>query len=434
MSKKILPLKKHYSLRQEDKGRKVRAIKHAAKRAARHPYVAVPFVTVSVLMLLSVIVILIVGGGKPHLRSSDTHVAIINYDKQTHTLPTREKTVGDILHRAEVPMRDGDVVEPGLDTEVVSDNFRINVYRAVPVTIVDNGKKTFVFSAAKTPRSIVKQAGIEVYPEDRLDMLPVDNFLVEGSIGERVVVRRATAVNLNLYGTQLTLRTQAETVGQLLAEKNIKLEPGDTLQPSAETRLKTNDQVFVLRGGVVIETAEEEIPMPREVVEDASLSFGTQVVRQQGTTGRMLVTYEVNPVTGERRKIQEVPVVEAVPHIVARGKAVQIPSDKQAVMAAAGIAPSDYAYVDFIMSHESGWCPTKVQGQYGSCPPYAPETIPTNRGYGLGQATPGSKMSSFGADWKTNPVTQLKWAVSYVNGRYKSWQAAYDHWQAKRWW
>lgn len=427
MRKKMHLLKKRYTLRPE---RKMRVIKHVARR----PFVAVPFVTISVLMLLSVIAIMLFSDGKPQLRSTDTHVVIINHDDVEQTLPTREKTVGDILKRAEITINEGDVVEPSLDTEVVSDNFRINVYRGVPVTIVDRGKKTFAFSAAKTPRSIVKQAGIEVYPEDRLDLLPVDNFLVEGSIGERVVIRRATAVNLNLYGTQLSLRTQAETVADLLKEKGIKLNPGDTVQPAANTRIAANGQVFVLRQGVTIEFAEEEVPMPRQIVEDASLSFGTQVLRQQGSGGRKLVTYQVDAYTGERKKIQEVMLVEAVPHIVARGKAVQIPEDKQAVMAAAGIAPSDYAYVDFIISHESGWCPTKLQGQIGYCPPYAPETIPSGLGYGLGQATPGTKMAPYGADWKTSAVTQLKWAIAYTNARYKSWAAAYEYWQSHRNW
>ncbi|HEU4984038.1 MAG TPA: ubiquitin-like domain-containing protein, partial [Nitrososphaera sp.] len=373
-------------------------------------------------------------GGKPQLKTTDTHVVIINHDDTEQSLPTRAKTVGEVLERASIKLNEGDIVEPGTDTEVVSDNFRINVYRAVPVTIVDRGKKTFAYSAAKTPRSIVKQAGIEVYPEDRLDLLPVDNFLVEASIGQRLVVKRATAVNLNLYGTQLNLRTQATTVKELLEEKNIKLSKGDTVQPELNSSLKANSQVFVLREGIKIEFAEEEIAMPRQIIEDTSLSFGTVVTRQQGAAGRRLVTYQVDTKTGERKKIQEVTVVDAVPLIVARGKAVQIPSDKQAVMAAAGIAASDFPYVDFIMSHESGWCPTKLQGQIGYCPPYAPEVIPTNKGYGLGQATPGTKMASFGSDWKTSAVTQLKWAASYTKGRYGTWEAAYNFWQDRHYW
>jgi uncharacterized protein YabE (DUF348 family) len=320
---------------------------------------------------------------------------------------------------------------------VVSDNFRINVYRGVPVTIVDAGKKTFAFSAAKTPRSIVKQAGIEVYPEDNLLLLPTDNFLVEGSIGERVVIERAIPVNVNIYGTQVALRTRAHTVGELMKEREIKLQPTDTLQPDADTALTSNIQIFLIRKGTQIATAEVAIDMPTHIVEDASLSFGTTVLRQQGSPGKKLVTYQLQLENGKeisRRAIQEVVTTPAVTKIIARGKAVQIPSDKQAVMAAAGIPASDYPYVDFVISHESGWCPTKLQGQIGYCPPYAPDSIPSGLGYGLGQATPGTKMSSFGADWKTSAVTQLKWATSYAKGRYGSWQAAYNFWQNNSYW
>jgi uncharacterized protein YabE (DUF348 family) len=424
---KLFQVKKSYAVQ---KRKKVRII----RRAAGHPAVAIPLLTISILMFLSVVAILAFSGGRPQLRSTDTHVVIINHDNAEQSLPTREKTVGDILERAEIEINEGDVVEPALETEVVSDNFRINVYRGVPVTIVDRDRKISVHSAAKTPRSIVKQAGIEVYPEDRLEMSPAENFLVEGSIGQRLVIKRATAVALNLYGTQLSLRTQAETVGELLEEKNIQLAEGDTVQPGLGTPLKSGDQVFVLREGIKIEFAEEEIPMPEQIVEDHNLSFGTQVLRQQGSAGKRLVTYQVDENTGERKKIQEIDIVEAVPQIIARGQAVQIPDDKRSVMAAAGIAPSDYPYVDFIISHESGWCPTKLQGQIGYCPPYAPETIPSNLGYGLGQATPGTKMSLYGSDWKTNAVTQLEWAISYVNGRYGSWEEAYNFWQTNRWW
>jgi hypothetical protein len=47
--------------------------------------------------------------------------------------------------------------------------------------------------------------------------------------------------------------------------------------------------------------------------------------------------------------------------------------------------------------------------------------------YGLGQAYPGSKMARFGADWRTNPVTQLRWMIAYIHGRYGSACRALDH-------
>jgi uncharacterized protein YabE (DUF348 family) len=407
---------------------------HKLKRAARHPLVTVPLVTFSVLFLLSALGLIIFNGGSPTLRPIDSNIVIVNHDDQEQTVPTRARTVGELLERLNITLNEGDVVEPSADTEIVSDNFRVNVYRGVPVTIVDGDNKTFTFSAAATPRSIVKQAGIEVYPEDDLSLLPTENFLIEGSIGQRVVIDRAVPVNVNIYGTQVMMRTHAETVGELLEERDIKLNSGDTVQPTKGVAITPNMQIFILREGVKIESVEEIVPMPEVIQEDASLSFGATVLRQQGSPGKKLVTYQVDTNTGERKKIQEVAIVPAVPQIVARGKAVQIPTDKQAVMAAAGIPVGDYPYVDFIISHESGWCPTKLQGQVGYCPPYAPAVIPTNKGYGLGQATPGTKMAAFGADWKTSAVTQLKWATSYAKGRYGSWQAAYNFWQARHYW
>jgi len=47
--------------------------------------------------------------------------------------------------------------------------------------------------------------------------------------------------------------------------------------------------------------------------------------------------------------------------------------------------------------------------------------------YGIPQALPGSKMASAGPDWRTNPATQIRWMISYVNERYGGSCAAYHH-------
>jgi len=38
--------------------------------------------------------------------------------------------------------------------------------------------------------------------------------------------------------------------------------------------------------------------------------------------------------------------------------------------------------------------------------------------YGIPQALPGSKMASAGADWQTNPATQIKWGLGYIKDIY----------------
>lgn len=295
---------------------------HVVHRAVRHPAVAIPLATFSILLLLVTLGLIILGGGKSAFKPSGTSIVILTDDGQERTVPTRARTVGDLLQRISVTLNEGDVVEPSQETEIGSDNFRVNVYRATPVTIVDGDSKVFTFSAAATPRSIVKQAGIEVYPEDELLMLPTENFLQEGSIGPRLVIVRATPVNVNLYGTPVTMRTQAKTVGDLLEERNIHLDPEDTVQPTQGVAIQPNMQIFLLRKGTQISTVEEEIPMPIETVEDNSLSIGTKAVRQQGSPGKRLVTYQIqleNEQEVSRTPIQTVEVVPAVKHIEAIG-------------------------------------------------------------------------------------------------------------------
>jgi hypothetical protein len=53
--------------------------------------------------------------------------------------------------------------------------------------------------------------------------------------------------------------------------------------------------------------------------------------------------------------------------------------------------------------------------------------------YGIPQALPGSKMASAGADWRTNPITQIKWGLGYINGRYGSACKAWSHWLSHHW-
>lgn len=38
--------------------------------------------------------------------------------------------------------------------------------------------------------------------------------------------------------------------------------------------------------------------------------------------------------------------------------------------------------------------------------------------YGIPQALPGSKMATAGADWATNPATQITWGLGYIQARY----------------
>ncbi|MCX4739476.1 aggregation-promoting factor C-terminal-like domain-containing protein [Streptomyces antibioticus] len=80
---------------------------------------------------------------------------------------------------------------------------------------------------------------------------------------------------------------------------------------------------------------------------------------------------------------------------------------------------AQYKAFSNIVSHESGWNVKATNSSSGA--------------YGLVQALPASKMASAGSDWKTNPATQIKWGLDYMNSRYGSPVAAWNFWQSHGW-
>jgi hypothetical protein len=80
---------------------------------------------------------------------------------------------------------------------------------------------------------------------------------------------------------------------------------------------------------------------------------------------------------------------------------------------------TQFACFDKIIQRESSWNPRA--------------TNPSSGAYGLPQALPARKMASAGADWRTNPTTQIRWAISYMEDRYGSPCGAWRFWQSRHW-
>jgi Transglycosylase SLT domain len=83
-----------------------------------------------------------------------------------------------------------------------------------------------------------------------------------------------------------------------------------------------------------------------------------------------------------------------------------------------GFSTSQFGCLDNIWSRESGW-------RYNAAN--------ASGAYGIPQALPGSKMATAGADWLTNPATQIKWGLGYIQSRYGTPCQAWAAWQAQGW-
>jgi resuscitation-promoting factor RpfB len=85
------------------------------------------------------------------------------------------------------------------------------------------------------------------------------------------------------------------------------------------------------------------------------------------------------------------------------------------MMGAFGFPPQTYfSCLNNIWNRESGWV-YNAQNPSGA--------------YGIPQALPGSKMASAGADWATDPATQIRWGLGYIKSTYGNPCSAWAFWE-----
>jgi hypothetical protein len=88
----------------------------------------------------------------------------------------------------------------------------------------------------------------------------------------------------------------------------------------------------------------------------------------------------------------------------------------QGMVSARGWGDEQFSCLVSLWNKESGWRVNAMN--------------PSSGAYGIPQSYPGNKMASVGADWKTNPATQITWGLNYISARYGSPCGAWSHSEA----
>ena len=342
---------------------------------------------------------------------------------------TRATNLSDAFKEADITLDPQDLVEPGLDHELVASNYDINVYRARPVTIVDGSVRQKVLSPYQTAPQIAQQAGITLYPEDQAD---VDVSTVNAGyqdVGLQVTVDRAMPFTFVLYGKTMTARTQATTVEAMLKEKDITLGVNDRVSVDGSTAISPDLTVRVWREGKQTVTVDEEVSFETETIKDADRPTSYKEVKTPGTKGSRSVTYEVTVQDGQevaRTEIASLVTKEPVKQVEVVGSKLPTPTNPTEAQALGHQMMLDFGYGEDqwpclynLWMRESGWRTTAGNVSSGA--------------YGIPQALPASKMAVYGADYLTNASVQITWGLNYIKGRYSTPCGAWDSFQAKGW-
>lgn len=253
--------------------------------------------------------------------SDDNHLITV-YDRGVQrAFLTKEKTLNKALQQEGIELDDRDVVEPSRDEELIASEYKVNIYRARPVTVVDGITRIRIMTPYQTPSQIVKAAGVLFYTEDQADMSRSTDLVGDGA-GLQLNIKRATPFIFDLYGKRIEARTQAKTVGDMLIEKNIKLGEIDRVSLPLSTPIANGIEVRVWREGKQTVTIDQPVAYAEEKIYDADRPLGYRAIQTKGVPGTRAVTYEVEIKDGievSRKEIASVATKQPTIQVLAIG-------------------------------------------------------------------------------------------------------------------
>ena len=348
---------------------------------------------------------------------------VLEVDGSASTVTAFGRTVADVLAGSGVEVAAHDSVSPALDV-VLRSGDRVVVDRAKAVQVEVDGEPRTVWTTARTVGDVVDELGL------RDPQVSVSRSAAVG----RDVLRLSTLkqVHVAIDGATQDLATTGLTVREALQQAGVVLGDHDVVSVPLDAAVVDGLVILVTRVQTVI--GSQAVTVPFQVVrqDDASLLRGREVVATRGQEGQQVVTYEAYLVDGVeigrtvlaqsvlaapvdqvvRVGTQELPQVASVEPGTARAIGLEM-------VLARGWDQQEFACLDSLWTKESNWRVNAANTSSGA--------------YGIPQALPGSKMASAGADWQTNPATQIAWGLSYIAGRYSTPCGAWSFFQARNW-
>ncbi|MDO5727695.1 MAG: G5 domain-containing protein [Bowdeniella nasicola] len=236
------------------------------------------------------------------------------------------------------------------------------------------------------------------------------------------------------------------SLAEALADVGIVVGPFDEINVPLATTAREGMEVNITRNASGTLTEEKITEFDTIEEPDPSLPAGQREVVSEGQEGIVRTAFMVYTSAGEetrRDELASVVVQEAEDRVVRVGTGPggsggrpptpgEIPTDNfppvspgsaqeiaQKLLPSYGWDDSQFTCLQTLWQRESGW-------NYRA-------TNPSTGAYGIPQALPGSKMASAGADWRTNPATQIKWGLGYIRGRYATPCGALNFFHAHSW-
>ncbi|MFD7816009.1 ubiquitin-like domain-containing protein [Streptomyces sp. NPDC059785] len=247
-------------------------------------------------LLPQALVVAFLAGGTSAFVAEDKAVEL-NVDGEPRTLHTFADDVSGLLTEEGVDVGGHDLVAPGPGTELTSGD-AIAVRYGRPVRLTLDGQRRRMWTTARTVDEVLHQLGVR--PQGAYVSAARSRPI--GRAGMTLEVRTERTVTIMADGRARTIRTNAATVRETVAQAGITLHGQDTTSVPPGSFPRDGQTVTVLRITGTREIREEPIRFETRRTQDPELFQGTEVVERAGRPGARRVTYALRTVNGVRQK------------------------------------------------------------------------------------------------------------------------------------
>ena len=169
----------------------------------------------------------------------------------------------------------------------------IHVQRAAALTVQPTGAQPVTLhTTSPTVGEALREGGFTLYLADKVNPdlgTPVQD-------GQVVTIDRAVPVTVVADGRHLHTRTHRKTVADTLAEVQVSLEGSDYTDPAPNVPLTPDMTIRVVRVSEMFRIEQEPIPFEIQFLPDPEMEIDTQGLKQAGENGvlqkRIRVRYE----------------------------------------------------------------------------------------------------------------------------------------------
>jgi resuscitation-promoting factor RpfB len=230
----------------------------------------------------------VLAAGTAAFAGTPKHVTI-SVDGNVSRVTTEASTVAAVLHHAGVAVGSRDSVTPAV-TARVHDGTAITIKRGRQVTFTVDGASRQLWVTADNVGQVLEQAGLRV-PDAALSISRSTRVPLSGL---DINIDMPHNVTVQVDGVLHSIVSTKPTVGGVLADGNIVVNPTDQVSVGLQTRPFNGMTVVVVRLSSGEQLESVPIPFTSTTRSDPTLLVGTKKVVQTGHDGTLVRTYHLS--------------------------------------------------------------------------------------------------------------------------------------------